>query len=293
MNDQISQIQKTASTLFDLSNHSDVAYSHQIADLMIKKIGIEWPRISIDDFSAFPVSRFNTNQSIIDLFSKKFGTRLQIIELGAGFTPHYLNLKTKVFKYVEVEYESSSNLKKEIISEINPYTPNLEFVSGDILEANTWKKVKGKLDLNNPVIIFSEGVIAPYFDTEQKNKIGDFIKELLTIDGSAFILDDTLRNHPELRDKPIIVEGMQRIINTSGSNIYNAEFQTFDREVQRWKELLPDKKVVTVDYVKSKPTMDFVISNFKMIILLQDTQVDIETELIELSKQSKVNRIWK
>lgn len=293
MNEQTSQIQKTASTLFDLSDHTEVAYSHQIADLMVKKTGIEWPRISVNDFSAFPVSRFNTNQSILDFFSEKFGPKLQIVELGAGFTPHYLNLKTKVLKYIEVEHESNSNLKKEIINEINPLTSNLVFVSGDILEANTWEKVKGNLDLNNPVIIFSEGVVAQYFDAEQKKKVAGFVKELLTIDGSAFILDDTLRNHPELHDNPVIAEGMKRIVQKSGSNIYNAEFQTFDSEVQRWRELLPDKKVVTVEYVKSKPEMDFAVGDFKLIICLQDTQADLEEELVEVSNHNKINRIWK
>ena len=89
------KIEKTASTLFDLSYHSDVAYASQIASLVIKKTGIKWGKLSSDDFSAFPVSRFHTNKYLLDLFSKKFGSKLQIVELGAGFTPHYLNLKKK------------------------------------------------------------------------------------------------------------------------------------------------------------------------------------------------------
>lgn len=293
MNEQTSQIQKTASTLFDLSEHTDVVYSHQIADLMVKKTGIEWTRMSTSDFTALPVSRFNTNQSLLDYMSQKLGSNLQIVELGAGFTPHYLNLKTKILKYIEVEFDVNSSLKKEIIGEIKPPSNDLIFISGDILDESTWIKIKDNLDPHYPVVIFSEGVIAQYFNTEQKAQISTFIKDLLTVQGSAFVLDDTLRNHPELHNNPIIAEGMARIKQQSGSSVYNAEFQNFDSEIERWKELLSDVEIVTVEYIKSKPEMDFAVGNFKLIVCLQKPSEDLKSGLSELSLQNKNNRIWK
>lgn len=293
MNQQILQIQKTASTLFDLSDHTDVAYSHQIADLMVKKKGIEWTKVSTDEFTALPVSRFNTNQSLFDFMSKKFGPNFQIVELGAGFTPHYLNLKTKVLKYIEVEFGVNSNLKKEIINEIKPVGDDLVFISGDILDESTWKAVKENLDPHCPVIVFSEGVIAQYFNVEQKKAVSLFIRDLLNVEGSAFVLDDTLRNHPELHSNPIIAEGMKRIMQQSGSNTYNAEFQTFDGEIERWKNLLPDIEIATVEYIKSNPKMDFAVGSFKLIVCLQKPSEDLKSGLSELSLQNKNNRIWK
>lgn len=293
MKEQTSQIQKTASTLFDLSEHTDVAYSHQIADLMVKKTGIEWTKMSTNEFTALPVSRFNTNQSLLDFMSKKFGPNFQIVELGAGFTPHYLNLKTKVLKYIEVEFGVNSSLKKEIINEIKPVVDDLVFISGDILDESTWKAVKENLNPHYPVIIFSEGVIAQYFNVEQKKAVSLFIQDLLSVEGSAFVLDDTLRNHPELHSNPIITEGMKRIMQQSGSNTYNAEFQTFDGEIERWRGLLPDVEIVTVEYIKSKPEMDFAVGSFKLIVCLQKPSEDLKSGLSELSLQNKNNRIWK
>ena len=293
MNDYTLSIQKTASTLFDLSDHSEVAYSRQIADLMIKKTGIEWSRVLVNDFSAFPVSRFHTNQNLLDFLSNKLGPKLQIVELGAGFTPHYLNLKNRVSKYIEVDHEDNSKLKKEIVGEIVPTTPDLVYVSGDILDIKTWENIKANLDLTNPVVIFSEGVIAQYFDVEQKKAVFNFINDLLVVDGSTFILDDTLRNHPEVHSNPIIAEGMKRVVQKSGSSVYKDEFQTFEKELNRWKEFFPNKKVVTVEYIMSKPEMDFVISTFKLIVCLEDTQGNLEPEIIKMSKLNKFNRIWK
>ncbi len=293
MNEKTSQIQKTASTLFDLSEHTDVAYSHQIADLMVKKTGIEWTRMSTSDFTALPVSRFNTNQSLLAYMAEKFGPNFQIVELGAGFTPHYLNLKTKILKYIEVEFDVNSSLKKEIIGEIKPQSNDLIFISGDILNEKTWENIKDNLDPHYPVVIFSEGVIAQYFNAEQKEQISTFIKDLLKVQGSAFVLDDTLRNHPELHSNPTISEGMKRIMQQSGSNTYNAEFQTFDGEIERWKGLLPDVEVVTVEYIKSKPEMDFAVGSFKLIVCLQKPSEDLKSGLSELSLQNKNNRIWK
>ena len=86
---------------------------------------------------------------------------------------------------------------------------------------------------------------------------------------------------------------MRKIVKQSGSTIYNSDLQTFQSEIQRWKKLLPDKKIVTINYIKSNPQMDFVIDDFKMIICLQDTQFNFETTLIDLSRKNKNKRVWK
>lgn len=293
MSDYVSKIQKTASTLFDISGHSDVMYANEIAELMVKKLGIQWPPISAENFGAFPVSRFQTTQHFLDFMCDKFGPKLQIIELGAGFTPHYLNLKGDILKYIEVDHDANSSLKKEIVHEIKPNATNLVFIGGDILDAKTWVSIKENIDTNNPVIIFSEGVVAQYFSEEQKQQLTDFMKDLLFVEGSAFVIDDTLRNHPELKDNPIISEGMSWVVQKSASKVYNAEFQTFEQEVQRWQKFLPSKEMVTIEYVNSKPEMDFALSNFKLIVCLQSKQEVVKSGLLELSRQNKTKRVWK
>jgi hypothetical protein len=290
--DQIVKIQKTASTLFDLQEHSDVVGGSEIGRLMVQKTGIEWPRISVSAFSAFPVSRFHTNHSVLEFFAKKYGSKLQIIELGAGFTPHFLNLKTEIGKYIEVDLETNSELKKQIMSEVI-HKDNLVFIAGDILEESTWGKIKQEINTDNPVVIFSEGVISQYFDDEQKMKIASLVKNILVVDGSCIIFDDTLRNHPELHDHSLIKEGMSKIVLKSGSDIYKSNFQTFDQEVEKWRSIFADKKIALVDYFFSKPEMDFAVGMFKLIICVNDASGVILQELSELSNQNKLKRVWK
>ncbi|MEN9921534.1 MAG: Leucine carboxyl methyltransferase [Candidatus Parcubacteria bacterium] len=290
------KIQKTSSTILDLNDHSDVKYSGEIINTLKNRIGEMWPKIwpkiSSDYFSAFPVARFYTNQSVLNFMAKKFGGRLQIVELGAGFTPHFLNLDFKIGKYIEVEFKENSELKKEIINEIKGEFENLKFISGDLLEEETWQKIKDELNPSDPVLIFSEGVVSQYFDDVSKTKISNFIKPLMYVEGSIFMLDDTLRNHPEFQDNEIIKEGMNKISGVSGSSVYKNNLRNFEQENIFWKKLL-NLEIVNVDYILSKPEMDFVIGNFKLTVNIKDGSREIVKGLNELSAENKTIRVWK
>jgi O-methyltransferase involved in polyketide biosynthesis len=292
MEDSKSKIQKTASTLIDLKDHSDVAFCSEIAELMEEKISSGWPKIFSNNFSAFPVARFCTMQAFLEFMSERLGPQVQIVELGAGFTPHFLNLKAKVSKYIEVDLPVNSNLKKEIINEVYPDS-NVVYVSGDISEVTTWDEIKKHINMSSPVIVFSEGVIAQYFSSEQKQKIATYVKDILSTEGSCFVLDDTLRNHPELQTNPIIEEGMQMVTKASGNNVYKSEPQSFPEEVQRWSKLLEGKELITIDYVLSKPEMDFAVNNFKLIICMTRPNELIKAGLAEMSRDNKKIRVWK
>jgi len=288
--DQIIKMQKTANTLYDLRDHSDVKFCKEIADFVIEKSGgAEETRISTENFRGLIVSRFMTNHQILELMARKYGKELQVIELGAGFTPHFLNLTSEIGKYIEIEFEENSKLKEEIIKKLTE-KKNIYFVAGDILSKHVWKKVKEIVDPNKPVIIFSEGVVAQYFNDEQKELLASFLKDLLTFEGSCFVTDDTLRNHPELSNNPIIQEGMNRVGSVSGNDIYKSEKSSFQIGFDNWGKLFKNN-LYTVDYVLSKPEMDFTTTTLKVTVCANDKNLALP--LSELSKQNKLNRIWK
>lgn len=290
------KIQKTSSTILDLNGHSDVKYSDEIIDALKSRIGEMWPKIwpqiSSEYFSAFPVARFHTNQSVLNFMAQKFGSKLQIIELGAGFTPHFLNLDCEIGKYIEVEFKENSDLKKDIINEIKGEINNLKFIAGDLLENETWQKITEELNLDNPVLIFSEGVVSQYFDDQSKIMISNFIKPLLKAEGSLFMLDDTLRNHPEFQNNEIIKEGMNKISGVSGSSVYKNDLRNFQEENLFWKNNL-NMEIVNVDYMLSRPEMDFVIENFKLTINIKDNSGSIIDGFKDLSSKNKGIRVWK
>lgn len=285
------KIQKTANTLYDLRDHTEVKYSKEISDFLIEKTGgKEMDRISTADFQALPVARYLTNHRVLELFAKKFGKDLQIIELGSGFTPHFLNLNYDIDKYIEVELDINSELKKEITSKLTNKN-NIHFVSGDILSDETWNEINQIVDKNKPVLIFSEGVVAQYFNSEQKEQIGNFVKTVMKKEGSAFIIDDTLRNHPELLSETVIKEGMNQISNYSGSKTYKKETSGLDDEFARWKNIF-DEDILKIKYVLTKPSMDFVLEKFRLLVAITGSPKEIKKDLENLSDINNNDRIW-
>jgi hypothetical protein len=290
--DQIIKIQKTANTLFDLRDHTDIKYCREISDIFIEKIGNDGIRLSTSDFMAFIVSRFITTQNYLQLMSDRHKSNLQIIELGSGFTPHFLNLNSFTGKYIEVDLEENSHLKQEIMKQLTD-AKNLNFVAGDIASESTWKIIAERIDIEKPVIVFCEGVIAHYFDSDQKIKIGKFVKKLLSANGSSFVIDDTLRNHPELHKYDVIKNGMTRVTVQSGSKVYTSNEDTsFQSEMDKWEKIF-NNDAYTIDYVLSKPEMDFAISQFKLIVCCNDASKDLEPILKNMSKINKQTRVWK
>lgn len=288
----LEQIQKTANTVFDLRDHTNIKYCKEIADYIADKFGgSESERISTDNFMSLVVARFVTTHRLLEFMVSRFGNELQIIELGSGFTPHFLNLPSFIGKYVEVDFEDNLILKQEILNRLTDRN-NVEFISGDITSREVWKKISAILNPRKPVLIFSEGVIAQYFTAEQKVNISKLIKPLLTVDGSCFIVDDTLRNHPELHLNSIIKEGMERIAIFSGSCVYNNQPSLFTNEVDNWKKLF-DNDVYLIDYVRSKLEMDFVLEKFKLAVCVNDREGKFEQLLANQSKYNSNMRVWK
>lgn len=255
--------------------------------------GAKWPELSIKPFSAFVVSRFITNHTFIENIIEET-ENIQIIELGPGFSPHYLNLN-KVYKYIEVDLESNSVLKKKIVNEIKPDCENLSFISGDILDKKTWQKIENEIDSDKPVLIFSEGVVSQYFNKEQKELLFSFIQNFLNIEGSIFSLDDTLRNHPEHHSNQIIKEGMKAVVEKSKSEIYNnsENYQSFSQELSFWQNLSNNSKIYTIDYILSRPDMDFAIMDFKLIIITNDPNGKYSGTIEKLSKINTQTRVWR
>lgn len=291
-NDDIVKIQKTANTLYDLRDHTDVPFCKEISDFLMQKTNnFDQERISTENFQTLPVSRFLTNHKVLEFFADKYGDNLQVIELGSGFTPHFLNLKSDICKYVEVELEVNATLKEEITNKLTK-KDNIFFVKGDILLKDTWLDINKTIDNSKPVLIFSEGVIAQYFSAEQKNTIGQYINEIINNKQTVFMVDDTLRNHPEFFDNKIIREGMNRISNQSGSKVYNKEESSFEIEIDRWSKIF-NYNIETVNYFLGKPEMDFVLKEFKLILCISNNIENYKIDLLNLSEEIKNKRIWK
>ncbi len=289
MNNPLDSIQLTANTLLDLCEHSVVPFAQDIVSYLPNKILDKSVRLSTQEFAAFPVARYHTMRALLKLLVGLYGKRLQIVELGAGFTPHYLDLQEDVGLYIEVDLPNNSEIKRDITEKLCR-CDNVQFIAGDILSNQTWQQIIALINIENPVVIFSEGVIAQYFTREQKESLIHMCAPLLNIPGSLFVIDDTLRNHKDLHNQPIILEGMKRVVSLSGSRIYDTQPHIFSDEIIFWNNLF--RKVHPVDYIKSNPIMDFAIKDFKLIVCMNLPESNFSDILDILSKNNANIRIW-
>ena len=289
---QPEKIELTANTVFDISQHSNDSHTNNIAVYL----ATNYPEflelnISTDNFKALVVARYFNSHRFLELIAQLTNGQLQVVELGAGFTSHFLSIRDQVSKYIEVDYPLNSKIKSKATEQF--YNGNkITFVGGDILESTTWEKINSVIDRDKPVVIFSEGVIAPYFNLQQKMVVANYIKPFLAISGSAFLIDDTLKNHPELQKHPVIAEGMARITKKSGNNNYQSNIpHTFENEFDFWQKQL-GINARAIQYTRSKPEMDFAISELKSIACINSIN-NLDLEISNLSDSNAIIRNWK
>ena len=249
-------MERTAATVADL-----VAYGIAHADSFANAVGNEWGEITsfVPEFAVFPVSRYLTMQKYI---SGRASSDLQIVELGAGFTPLSHSLADRVSQWVEVDLPNNSALKQKISNDLNS-PKNITYLAGDALTQDVWNYVNLTLDANKPTIIFSCGLISQYFNSSQKDLLASYAKSQLVKQGSVLLIEDTLQNHPELENETIINAGCEKIRKTSGNDLYGRIFHPWMNEKLAWHQR--GFFVAAIPYVIPQMQGNYLVNNFKFI----------------------------
>lgn len=176
------KIQETAIvTLLDMVK-VNIPYSKEILLKLNPK------KIVYSNKSYLVESRYKTSQKILDKYKFK-----QIIELGSGFSPHYLNLKN-IKNYIEVDFPSNSKKKSNIIKSIKQKS-NYTILSGNLLKDSTWKKINNIL-LSEKTALFSEGFMQ-YLSKEERKFVFLKIHYILKKLDGIFFFDDSPKYHKD------------------------------------------------------------------------------------------------
>lgn len=251
----IRSIQKTAATIVDLANNSDVAYAKDIVNLITRQYG---PINSFaPELGSLVVSRYLTSEQILGHYKKP-----QVVELGAGFSPHSINLHGLVDRYIECDLPINSEIKRELVRQLNQQDKTI-YIAGDVLESRLWQEITGALDRDKPLVIFSEGLIL-YFDETMRDQLALHAKSILTKPEDSFVFDDSLGYHPELSTDKRLKEAMDKIKVTSKSNVYGG-FRTQKEAESQWKSR--GFNVNRHPYVIANPNLADILGNFKSFIL--------------------------
>lgn len=134
--------------------------------------------------------RYKGGEEALEKFIKK-NRNCTILELATGFSLHGADLARKYPKinYIETDLPDIIKIKEEIIKAIGLNLPNLFFKSANALDAASVKKIIFRSKPGSKVVIYCEGLLS-YFDDTEKVKIAKIIISILEERGGVWITPD-------------------------------------------------------------------------------------------------------
>jgi O-methyltransferase involved in polyketide biosynthesis len=226
---QKSPIEETAATICDLAH-----FNTPNAKAILTELEKKYDKICsiAGDLAFFVAARHLTTRKLLDTLSPD----TQIIEMGAGFSPHGINYSSKFAKYIEIDLPHNSAEKKEITKNLQTNPDSITYISGDLFALKTWSQVKATIDCAKPLFVFCEGVVSQYASEEQRETLARQLQSIFDHPKSKLYLDDTLKNHPELESHPIILNGRKTLANILKHTSYpEVAARSFETEIGRWK----------------------------------------------------------
>lgn len=155
----------------------------------------------------------------------------QVLELAAGFSSRGLSMSTKDnFNYVEVDLTRVIKEKKQIIKEIGidkkiKIPKNLHFVSGNVLDFETFEKATKYFDKSKPLVITHEGLLR-YLTKEEKAKVAKNIYKILKKFNGVWITSDVSLKRIFSQENKIMNKYVEQVAKLTGKDIVANRFET-------------------------------------------------------------------
>lgn len=153
------------------------------------------PEEEVPDVGApyFIELRYKSTEKIIQEMIERFG-EIQVVEIASGFTSHGLSMThdhSGIKKWIDNDFEASLDIKQDVANDLVAGAP-MEYVPGSVLDKATWAKIKERLIPGTPVVIFCEGLMM-YFTESERKVFFDEIQGLLENNDGVFIHEDLLK----------------------------------------------------------------------------------------------------
>ena len=102
----------------------------------------------------------------------------QVLELAAGYCSRGLIYSKKGIRYVEMDLESVSNNKINLLNDIDSINSNLNIITGNALNFDDVIKCEDFFDINKEIAVINEGLFR-YLTFDEKKKVAINIYNLL------------------------------------------------------------------------------------------------------------------
>ncbi len=166
----------------------------------------------------------------------------QILELAVGFSSRGLSMSTKDnFNYVEVDLTRVIKEKKQIVKEIGidkkiKIPKNLHFVSGNVLDFETFEKATKYFNKSQPLVITHEGLLR-YLTKEEKAKVAKNIYKILKKFNGVWITSDISLIRIFRQENKVMNKYVEQVAKLTGKNIIANRFETEGEAKKFFKNL--------------------------------------------------------
>lgn len=242
-----SKISPTAKITAYWRSLSDIPYSKEIADTVKAKetaISMIGERITMS--GTFSPSMFEARYKSINYGIKKCGIN-NVMELACGLSPRGFEVISKGGTYVGTDlpemHAESSEIILDIAAREKISIDNLHLEVVNVLNKNDVEKA-AKHFSGEKFALCNEGLL-PYLTKEEKSKMGENIRDLLSKNGGCWITTDIA--FKPLREaiaklfsvdaKKLIKSAMEKISEQTGTNIRGNGFADKSEALKFYEDL--------------------------------------------------------
>lgn len=223
-------------------------------------------------------ARYKLTNKLLDKYNIK-----QVLELAAGYSSRGLIYSKKGYNYVELDLESVSKNKKEILQSIEENIPkNLNIISGNALRKDDFKKLESYLKSDEEIAVINEGLLR-YLTFDEKKIVAQNIYELLLKHGGIWITCDvTPKKFMDSQDKALPNFNNNLSSITSRNNL-NDRFE----DINHIKEFFGNIGFELIEIHKFNEMKDELYSVNKLKIFDEKIEKTLEDAIVVVMKIKK------
>lgn len=204
----------------------------------------------------------------------------QVLELAAGYTSRGLIYSKKDYHYVEMDLETVSKNKINLLNYIEKNIPNnLKIISGNVLNKSDFEKCEKYFKKNEPIAVINEGLLR-YLTFDEKRIVAENIYDLLSKTGGIWITSDvTPKKFITLQDNalPDLNKKLNKI--TSKNNLNN-RFEN----INHVREFFGTIGFDVIEVHKFKEVQDKLYSVNQLNIIESSIEKTLDTGIVVIMK---------
>lgn len=168
------------------------SYPRTFTDIPYEKAIYNWLKNNCNekvDLNRKLAPEIEARYKLINKLLEKYEIK-QVLELASGYSSRGLFYSQKGYNYVELDLESVTKNKKQILHSIKKNIPEcLNIISGNALKSEDFKRIESYFKNDEPIAVINEGLLR-YLTFDEKRQVAKNIYKLLLKYSGIWITSD-------------------------------------------------------------------------------------------------------